>query len=110
MGKMNSGDLREVGEIEHHLRSSLRPITPREDYINHLHHRLTDTTRLQVTNDRNQPLRYFVVGVVGIVSLLLIIVTTLRMLLSILGILGLMRHVKRQKTQDKLVSHNPIQT
>jgi hypothetical protein len=110
MGKMNNGDLSEVGEIEYHLRSSLRPISPREDYINHLHHRLTDPTRPQVTNDRNKPFRYLIVGVVGMVSLLLIIVTSLRMLLSILGILGLVRKVKRQKTQEKLVLNNPVQT
>ena len=104
MRKLNSGDLSGVGEIEHHLRSSLKPIAPRQDYINTLHNRLTDTTRLQVTIDRNRPFRYFVVGVVGLVSMLLIIVTTLRMLLSILGILGLVRYTKRQKTQERLLS------
>lgn len=104
MRKLNNDDLKEVGEIEHHLRSSLRPISPRQDYINNLHHRLTDTTRLQVTFDRNKPFHYLVVGVVGVISFLLIVVTTLRMLLSILGILGLMRNAKRHRGRQKLVS------
>jgi hypothetical protein len=104
MQKINRGDLQEVDKIEYQLRSSLKPISPHPNYINSLHTRLTDSSRLQVTFDRNKPFRYLIFGVVGLVSFLLIMVTTLRMLLSILGILGLVRYTKRQKRGEKLMS------
>ena len=110
MSNKNTGDLTEVNEIEYHLRSSLKPISPRPDYIKNLHNRLTDASQLQVTFDRNKPIQYLIIGVVGVVSFLLITVTTLRMLLSILGILGLVRYEKRQGSRDNLASSQSTPT
>ena len=110
MRKSNQSGLKKVDEIEYDLSSSLKPISPRADYITNLHGRLTDTSRLQVTFDRNTPYRYLFFGVVSTVSFLLILVTTIRIFLSILGILGLVRYVKHQKTREELISSqsNPV--
>ena len=103
MLKSNKSGLKKVDEIEYRLSSSLKPITPRTGYIENLHDRLTDTTRLQVTFDRNTPFRYLLLGIVSAVSFLLILVTTIRIVLSIIGILGLVRYVKRHKTREGLM-------
>ena len=110
MWKLNKGGLKKVDEIEYRLSSSLKPLSPRPDYITNLHGRLTDTSRLHVTFDRNSPFRYLLFGIVSVVSFLLIFVTTIRIFLSILGILGLVRYVKRQKTREELMpsQSNPV--
>jgi len=94
MRKSNKGSQKKVDAIEQRLSSSLKPIAPRDDYIANLHGRLTDTSQLQVTFDRNAPFRYLFFGIMSVIGVLLIIVTTIRVFLSIIGILGLVRYVK----------------
>ena len=104
MSKEKQREFENVDEIEHQLRTSLKPVSPSPDYIEQLHQRLTDASQLQVTFDRNKPIFYIIFGIVGFISFLLITVTTLRLLLSILGILGLVRYAKRRSIPEDLGS------
>jgi len=87
----------DIDRIEEQLRSSYKPIHPRTDYINTLHLRLTDPTKLQVTINRNGPVHLILFGIVALISFSLIGITTIRLFLSLLGILGLVRYTKLQK-------------
>ena len=104
MRKLNRHNQPKVDEIEKQLLSSLTPVSPRPDYIQNLHLRLTDSSQLEVTYSRDKPLLYFLFGFAGVAGAVLIIFSIVRLFLSLLGIFGLLRYARRHKKHEILSS------
>lgn len=104
MRNLNKHNKPKVDEIEKQLHSSLKPISPRLDYIQNLHLRLTDRSQLEVTYYMDEPLLYFLFGFAGVAGTVLIIISIIRLFLSLLSIFGLLRYSRRHKNQETLAT------
>ena len=81
-------------ELEHYLRTILRPVEPRVDFISDLGARLAN----EPIKGPQFPVRfqYALLAVAGLISSIIIVITGIRATLTLLGAMGLMRHLKGQ--------------
>jgi len=81
-------------ELEYYLRTVLKPVEPRADFVSDLGARLAGAPytkqRLPVR------LQYALLAAAGLISSLIIVITGIRATLTLLGAMGLMRHIKGQ--------------
>ena len=81
-------------ELEYYLRTILKPVEPRVNFVSDLKARLVHTP----DTGSKLPARfhYALLAVAGVISSILIVITGVRAALTLLGAMGLMRHIKGQ--------------
>ena len=81
-------------ELEYYLRTILRPVEPKADFVADLGARLAH----EPGKESYLPfkLQYALLAVAGLISSTIIVITGIRATLTLLGAMGLMRHIKGQ--------------
>jgi hypothetical protein len=93
-------------ELEYYLRSVLRPVEPKPDFVSELGARLVGAT----FKEDQWPVRlqYALLAVAGLISSVIIVVTGIRATLTLLGAMGFMRHIKNQVQSNQTTAIPPI--
>ena len=93
----------DLSKVERRLAETLRPIAPRQEFLDGLRSRLVahqshSAQDLVVRSNRAFPRGWMVAG--GVVGSLLMLVVSIRGLLSIVGLIGLFIQQRRQPTSQ----------
>ena len=82
--------------IEIMLKTTLKPVTPRSEFVKNLRQRLLDPDRLAVRIPQINTRHSLILSLAGIAGGTLFLVTGLRAVLSLIGALGVIVLLKRQ--------------
>jgi len=97
----------DVNEMEHLLKTTLQPVTPRSEYARKLRYRLLDHSVPTVEIYPKGRIHAAILIVVGILSGLILLLTNGRAIISILSSLGILNYFKRQSELKRhTILHN----
>lgn len=81
---MNNASIDKISRIEKLMSSSLQPIDPRPEFINHLYKRLTDPLTPSIRYPREFSLRFVLLLIASILSGVIFFITLSQVILSLL--------------------------
>jgi hypothetical protein len=88
---------RDLMDIESILQSSLKPVSPRPEFIQNLHQGLMEYTFPQLETSEYDIRKPLLLGLVGLVSMVFVVSLWVRLLLVIFTTLGMIRSSRREK-------------
>lgn len=80
-----------VGNMEHYLQTSFRPVAPRPDFVTDLKTRLAQESKR--FNSRSTVLQYVLLSLAGVVTSALLIFAGMRAVITLLGVLGILHQM-----------------
>jgi hypothetical protein len=84
-------------DIESILQTSLKPVSPRPEFIQSLHQGLMEYTFPQLETSEYDIKKPLLLGLVGLVSMVFVVSLWVRLLLVIFTTLGMVQSSKRKK-------------
>jgi hypothetical protein len=88
---------RDLIDIESILQSSLKPVSPRPEFIQNLHKGLMEYSFPQLETSEIDIKKPLLFGLVGLISMVFVVSLWVRLLLVIFTTLGMIQSVKRKK-------------
>jgi hypothetical protein len=91
---------RDLMDIESILQSSLKPVSPRPEFIQSLHKGLMEYSFPQLETSEYDLKKPLLLGLVGLISMVFVISLWVRLLLVIFTALGMIQSSKRKKVAN----------
>ena len=91
---------RDLMDIESILQSSLKPVSPRPEFIQSLHQGLMEYTYPQIETSEYDIKKPLLLGLVGLASMVFVVSLWVRLLLVIFTTLGMVQSSRRKKGPD----------
>jgi hypothetical protein len=88
---------RDLMDVESILESSLRPVSPRPEFIQSLHRGLMESTFPQLETSEYDIKKPLLLGLVGLLSMVFVVSLWVRLLLVIFTTLGMIQSSRRNK-------------
>jgi hypothetical protein len=93
---------RDLGDVESILQSSLKPVSPRPEFIQNLHKDLLDYSFPQLETTDYDIKKPFLFALVGFISLLFIFSLWVRLVLVVLSTIGMIQSSRRKQALPKI--------
>jgi len=87
-------------DVESILQSSLKPVSPRPEFIQSLHQGLMEYTFPQLETSEFDIKKPLLLGLMGLISMVFVVSLWVRLLLVIFTALGMIQSSKRKKRPD----------
>jgi hypothetical protein len=87
-------------DIESILQSSLKPVSPRPEFIQNLHKGLMEYSFPQLETSEIDIKKPLLFGLVGLISMMFVVSLWVRLVLVIFTTLGMIQSVKRKKVSS----------
>jgi hypothetical protein len=100
MGKKRNQYRSDLLDIETILQSSLKPVSPRPEFIQNLQRGLMDYTFPQIESSDIELKKIILFGIVGLTSLVFILSLWVRIIVVIISTLGMIQSSKQKKTEN----------
>jgi len=91
---------RDLLDIESILQSSLKPVSPRPEFIQNLHRGLMEYTFSQPESSDFDLKRAIIFALLGFVSMIFIISLWIRLIVVVISALGMIQSSKQKRTAD----------
>jgi hypothetical protein len=100
MGKKRKQYRSDILDIETILQSSLKPVSPRPEFIQNLQRGLMDYTFPQIESSDMDLKKVIIFGIIGLTSLVFILSLWVRIIVVIISTLGMIQSSKQNKTDN----------
>jgi len=100
MGKKRKKYRSDILDIETILQSSLKPVSPRPEFIQNLQKGLMDYTFPQIESSDIKLKKVIIFGLIGLTSLAFILSLWVRIIVVIISTLGMIQSSKQNKTDN----------
>ena len=90
----------DILDIETILQSSLKPVSPRPEFIQNLQRGLMDYTFPEIESSDIDLKKIIIFGIIGLTSLVFIISLWLRIIVVIISTLGMIQSSKQNKVEN----------
>ena len=100
MGKKRNQYRSDLLDIETILQSSLKPVSPRPEFIQNLQRGLMDYTFPQIESSDTELKKIILFGIIGLTSLVFILSLWVRIIIVIISTLGMIQSSKQNKTEN----------
>lgn len=91
---------RDLLDIETILQSSLKPVSPRPEFIQNLHRGLMEYTFPQSESSDFDLKKMVIFGLIGFVSMIFVFSLWIRMIVVVISALGMIQSSKRRKVTN----------
>jgi len=100
MGKKRNQYRSDLLDIETILQSSLKPVSPRPEFIQNLQRGLMDYTFPQIESSEPKLMKMILFGIIGLTSLVFILSLWVRIFVVIISTLGMIQSSKQNKVEN----------
>jgi hypothetical protein len=100
MGKKRKQYRSDILDIETILQSSLKPVSPRPEFIQNLQKGLMDYTFPQIESSDMDLKKVIIFGIIGLTSLVFILSLWVRIIVVIISTLGMIQSSKQNETDN----------
>jgi hypothetical protein len=100
MGKKRNQYRSDILDIETILQSSLKPVSPRPEFIQNLQRGLMDYTFPQIESSDIELKKIILFGIIGLTSLVFILSLWVRIIVVIISTLGMIQSSKQKKVEN----------